>query len=280
MFEGRDELTVIQEDIQRALASPDGKWAMLIDLRRCTACKSCTAGCVAEQKSPPGVVYRPVYEEESGSFPDVKRRFTPRPCQQCDNPPCVDACPNKGEGKATWKSTKGKSAGIVMINYGQCVGCGRCVIACPYKARTLDAGSLHTEGTPRVEEYEKSPTWEYGRKWPREKFHTPCGNARKCHFCYHRLKNGMVPMCVSTCICRANYFGDPEDTKSLIHKMIKENKVTVLAEVSSKGQAKLKDADLKDRSPSDIAGKIGYPGTTPSFAGESKTKPRVYYILP
>jgi molybdopterin-containing oxidoreductase family iron-sulfur binding subunit len=90
----------------------------------------------------------------------------------------------------------------------------------------------------------------------------------------------MVPMCVSTCICRANYFGDPEDTKSLIHKMIKENKVTVLAEVSSKGQAKLKDADLKDRSPSDIAGKIGYPGTTPSFAGESKTKPRVYYILP
>ena len=280
MFEGRDELTVIQEDIQRALASPDGKWAMLIDLRRCTACKSCTAGCVAEQKSPPGVVYRPVYEEESGSFPDVKRRFTPRPCQQCDNPPCVDACPNKGEGKATWKSTKGKSAGIVMINYRQCIGCGRCVIACPYKARTLDAGSLHTEGTPRVEEYEKSPTWEYGRKWPREKFHTPCGNARKCHFCYHRLKNGMVPMCVSTCICRANYFGDPEDTKSLIHKMIKENKVTVLAEVSSKGQAKLKDADLKDRSPSDIAGKIGYPGTTPSFARDSKTKPRVYYILP
>jgi molybdopterin-containing oxidoreductase family iron-sulfur binding subunit len=192
----------------------------------------------------------------------------------------VDACPNKGEGKATWKSTKGKSAGIVMINYGQCIGCGRCVIACPYKARTLDAGRLHTEGTPKEEEYEKSPTWEYGRKWPREKFHIPCGNARKCHFCYHRLKNGMVPMCVSTCICRANYFGDPEDTKSLIHKMIKENKVTVLAEVSSKGQAKLKNADLKDRSPSDIAGKIGYPGTTPSFARESKTKPRVYYILP
>src|SRR4030065_682322 len=98
---------------------PDGKGRMLIDLRRCTACKSGTAGCVAEQKSPPGVVYRPVFEEESGSFPDVKRRFTPRPCQQCDNPPPADACPNKGEGKATWKSTKGRSAGIVMINYGQ-----------------------------------------------------------------------------------------------------------------------------------------------------------------
>src|SRR4030065_1601875 len=99
MFEGRDELTVIQEDIRRALAAADKKWAMLIDLRRCTACKSCTAGCVAEQKSPPGVVYRPVYEEESGSFPDVKRRVTPRPCQQGDNPPPPDPWPNKGEGE-------------------------------------------------------------------------------------------------------------------------------------------------------------------------------------
>ncbi|MDW8003037.1 MAG: 4Fe-4S binding protein, partial [Deltaproteobacteria bacterium] len=24
-----------------------------------------------------------------------------------------------------------------MINYSQCIGCGRCVVACPYKARTL-----------------------------------------------------------------------------------------------------------------------------------------------
>src|SRR4030065_177457 len=99
MFEGRDELTVIQEDIQRALAAADSKWAMLIDLRRCTACKSCTAGCVAEQKSPPGVVYRPVFEEESGSFPDVKRRVTPRPCKQRDNPPSGDTCTNKGDGQ-------------------------------------------------------------------------------------------------------------------------------------------------------------------------------------
>ena len=107
MYEGRDELAIIQEDIKRALAKPERKWAMLIDLRRCVLCHACTAGCVAEQKSPPGIIYRPVYEEEMGIYPDVKRRYTPRPCQQCDNPPCVQACPNKGEGKATWKSTKG-----------------------------------------------------------------------------------------------------------------------------------------------------------------------------
>jgi tetrathionate reductase subunit B len=276
MYEGRDELTVIQEDIRRALARPDAKWAMLIDLRRCTACKSCTAGCVAEQKSPPGVLYRPVYEEEAGAFPDVKRRFIPRPCQQCDKPPCVDACPNKGENKATWK---GKN-GIVMINYEQCIGCGRCVIACPYKARMLDSGAFHTEGTPKIEEYDTAPTWEYGRKWPREKSHLPIGAARKCHFCLHRLKNGMVPMCVSTCICRANFFGDPGDKESLIHKMIKANKVTFLKEVKGVGEVKLKPADLKGLKPAEIAAKTGYPGARPVFADTAPTKPRVYYILP
>ena len=276
MYDGKDELAIIQEDIKRAMGKPETKWAMLIDLRRCTACKACVAGCVAEQKSPPGVIYRPVYEEEMGTFPNVKRRFTPRPCQQCDNPPCVEACPNKGENKATWKAKNG----IVMINYTQCIGCGKCVIACPYKARTLDAGAFHTEGTPRLEEYDMAPTWEYSKKWPRQKNESPNGNARKCHFCLHRLKNGMVPMCVSTCICRANFFGDPADRESLIYKMIKGNKIKVLKEVKAPGEAKLKPADLKGMSAMDIAKKIGYPGTIPVFADTASTKPRLYYILP
>ncbi|MDO9211878.1 MAG: 4Fe-4S dicluster domain-containing protein, partial [Deltaproteobacteria bacterium] len=44
-----------------------------------------------------------------------------------------------------------------------CIGCGRCVVACPYKARNMDSGTFYTEGTPRVEEYEKAPTWEYNK---------------------------------------------------------------------------------------------------------------------
>jgi len=280
MYQGKDELTVIQEDIRRALGKPQTQWAMLIDLRRCTACKACMAGCVAEQKSPSGVLYRMVYEEETGTFPNVRRMFTPRPCLQCDNPPCVAACPNKGEGKATWKSTKGDSAGIVMINYEQCIGCGRCVAACPYKARALDGGKFYTEGTPKIEAYETSPTWEYGRKWPREKGQLPIGVARKCHFCIHRLKNGMVPMCVSTCICRANYFGDPADTESLIHKVMQGNKTKVLAAVLPKTDMTVKPGMFKGLSAEDISKKVGYPGTNPVFADASDTKPRVYYILP
>lgn len=282
MIDGKDELVIIQEDIKRALTNPKAKWAMLIDLRRCTSCKSCVAGCVAEQKSPPGIIYRPVYEEETGVFPAVKRRFTPRPCQQCDNPPCVAACPNKGEGKATWKSTKGPGAGIVMINYEQCIRCGRCVIACPYKARALDRGEMFTEGTPVKQEYEAGPTWEHGKKQVREKSEEFAGIARKCHFCLHRIKNGMVPMCVSTCICRANYFGDPHDTKSLIHRVLRENKgkIKVLAKVKGAGEVPVKRTELKTMKPEELAKKIGYPGAVPVFADKSDTKPRVFYILP
>lgn len=280
MYEGKDELSVVQEDIRRALNRPNPRWAMLIDLRRCTSCKACTAACVAEQKSPPGIIYRPVYDEESGTFPAVKRRFTPRLCNQCDNPPCVAACPNKGEGKATWKSTKGVSAGIVMINYEQCIGCGRCVLACPYKARNLDRGAFYTEGTPKVEEYEKAPSWEYGRKWPRVKNEIPVGVARKCHFCLHRIKQGMLPACNSTCPCRANIFGDLDDKEGLLYKTIHAHKVRVLTSVKGRGEQKLTFADLRGKTAVEIAQKVGYPGSKPLFADAAATKPRVFYILP
>ncbi len=279
MYQGKDELAIIQEDIKRALKKKNPHWGMLIDLRRCTSCKACTASCVAEQKTPPGIMYRPIYEEEFGVFPKVKRRFTPRLCNQCDNPPCVAACPNKGEGKATWKSTKGITAGIVMINYEQCIGCGKCVLACPYKARNLDSGAFYTEKTPKIEEYEKAPSWEYGKKWPREKNQLPVGVARKCHFCLHRIREGMLPACVSTCPCRANYFGDLDDQESLLYKVMKAHMVKVLKAVRSGGEEKLATASLTGKSAEEIAGMVGYPGKAPVFADTAAAKPRVFYIL-
>ncbi|HDK46297.1 MAG TPA: (4Fe-4S)-binding protein, partial [Actinobacteria bacterium] len=48
----------------------------------------------------------------------------------------------------------------------------------------------------------------------------PEGNARKCTFCLHRLEQGLLPACVTTCIGAANYFGDINDPNSLVAKMV------------------------------------------------------------
>ena len=60
-------------------------------------------------------------------------------------------------------------------------------------------------------------------------------------------------MCVSTCIARANYFGDPEDKESLIYKVMKANKISVLKSVKSNGEGKLAFAQLKDLTSMEVA---------------------------
>ena len=69
------------------------KLGLVIDLDTCVGCHACTVGCVSENKLPPGMHYRPVHEYEQGKYPKVSRTCLPRPCMQCDNPPCVTACP-------------------------------------------------------------------------------------------------------------------------------------------------------------------------------------------
>jgi molybdopterin-containing oxidoreductase family iron-sulfur binding subunit len=203
----------MQEDIRRAMKKPihERRWAMAIDLRKCIGCSACTIACVAENKLPPGVVYRPVIEEEIGEYPHVTRRFIPRPCMHCENPPCVPVCPVK--------ATYTRPDGIVEINYNACIGCRYCITACPYGARTADFGEFYTDKTPRLQTYESQPSHEYGRNWRRDGKRSPAGNARKCHFCIHRLEAGMLPACVTTCVGYATFFGDLNDPESLIHEM-------------------------------------------------------------
>ncbi|MBI4522233.1 MAG: 4Fe-4S dicluster domain-containing protein [Deltaproteobacteria bacterium] len=226
--EGESPALRMQRELHRALKKPieQRKWVMVIDLGKCIGCSACTIACVAENKLPPGVVYRPVIDEEIGTYPNVSRRFTPRPCMQCDNPPCVSICPVK----ATYK----RPDGIVEINYNQCIGCRYCLHACPYSARTYDFGEFYTEGTPKLEAYEKLPSYEYGREWPREEAKSPVGNARKCHFCSHRLEVGMLPACVTTCIGAATYFGDANDPESLVSQLVsKPNSIRLKEELGT-----------------------------------------------
>ncbi len=200
-------------DLHRALKKPvrERHWVMVVDQRKCIGCNSCTVACRAENVVPPGVVYIIVMEEEVGTYPNVRRRFTTRPCMQCQNPPCTKVCPVH----ATWK----RADGVTIVDYKQCIGCRYCMAACPYGARTFDFGDFYTKDTPEFQPYESTHSYEIGNKWARKGQRSPIHNVRKCHFCLHRVHKGMLPACVATCLGRALYFGDLNDPKSLVSRM-------------------------------------------------------------
>ena len=229
-----DPLIRMQAELARAAAKPVDQrhWVMVLDLRKCVGCSACTVACVAENKLPPGVVYRPVLQEEVGTYPRVGKRFIPRPCMQCDDPPCVPVCPVGATSKA--------ASGVVAVNYDKCIGCRACLTACPYAARSFDTGRSYLDGTPGTAAgavgartaavYERSPAFEYGTARRRKGGASPVGNARKCHFCEHRLAAGMLPACAATCIGRATYFGDANDPDSLVAKLMTAPSVIRLKE--------------------------------------------------
>lgn len=231
---GADIIIRMQDDLRKALQKQpaERRWVMVIDTRKCVGCHACTIACVAENKLPPGVVYRPVIEEEIGTYPNVVRRFTPKPCMQCDQPPCVPVCPVN----ATYKNEEG----VVVIDYDQCIGCRYCITACPYASRTFDLGQTYTQDLPTAEglivglaaadDYERAPSFEYGEAHARAGEESPIGNVRKCHFCVHRVKQGMLPECVTTCIGRATLFGDANDPNSVVTGMLAANNVVRLKE--------------------------------------------------
>lgn len=232
-----DVLIRMQRDLERALAKPieQRRWGMVVDTRKCVGCSACTVGCAIENRLPPGVVYRPVIDSEIGTYPNVTRRFLPRPCMQCENPPCVAVCPVG----ATIK----RPDGIVAIDYDACIGCRYCIPACPYQARTFDFGANWTDNAAAGPiaalaldggaANETLPSFEYGEQRTRSDGvipTSPVGNARKCTFCAHRLDKGMLPMCVSTCIGRATFFGDLNDSNALVSELAASSSVTRLKE--------------------------------------------------
>ena len=232
---GEDVLIRMQRELVRAMNKPIEKrrWGMVIDTRKCVGCHSCNVGCIMENKLPPGVVYRPVIDQEVGSYPNVGRRFLPRPCMQCDNPPCVPVCPVK----ATWK----RPDGVVVIDYNVCIGCRYCITACPYQARTFDfgenwdskaaAGDDGGLALKTCRKYAREPSFEYGAVWHRREGvipKSPVGNARKCTFCAHRLEHCQLPMCVTTCIGRSTFFGDLNDPTTLVSQLVAQNNAVSL----------------------------------------------------
>ncbi len=198
------------------------RWVFLVDTYKCVGCGMCVRACKLENEIPYDVnvtrtwVERYVITKDGSMYADTPRGardgfinskielakdkykeikeedidkafFVPKLCNQCENPPCVQVCPVG----ATYQAPDG----VVLVDRKWCIGCGYCIMACPYGVRF---------------------------------FHPVYKVAEKCNFCYHRLDKGLKPACVEMCPFDARRIGNIKDPDDPVTKVIKNERVSVL----------------------------------------------------
>lgn len=214
---------------------PEWRWAMVIDLKKCTGCGACVLACKAENNVPViskeeslkgremfWIRLMPVYE---GTFPNVKMRYIPIPCMHCEEPPCIRVCPVG----ATYFS---KETGIVGQIFGRCIGCRYCTVACPYTVRVFNWKNPEFQG-----DFKRSLNPDVSLR--------PRGVVEKCTFCSHRLQSAKdrarkegreikegdyVPACVESCPAGAMFFGDLNDPSSTVSRLARDPRAFRLME--------------------------------------------------
>jgi molybdopterin-containing oxidoreductase family iron-sulfur binding subunit len=182
------------------------KWGMVFDLRRCIGCNACTVACKQENSLPNGVFFTKTLSEEIGEFPKTTRMYIPTLCNHCEDAPCERVCPTG--------ATYTRADGIVLVDKDKCIGCGSCIVACPYDQRTRLEPEMLTEGL--FGNGQLTPFEQQGyERWT-------AGTAVKCTFCNERVDAGLDPACVATCPTEARIFGDLEDPESKVRRLIHE----------------------------------------------------------
>lgn len=191
-------------EAKEAVEQAKVRWAFLVDTTKCVGCGFCVKACKKENEVPydapvtrtwveryvitkdgedhidspmgarDGFTSPKIRDEEIDPKEIAKAFFVPKLCNQCQNPACVQVCPVG----ATFQTKDG----VVLIDRTWCIGCGYCIMACPYGVRF---------------------------------FHPVHKVAEKCTFCYHRITNGMKTACVDACpfgarqICDLKNHDDP-----------------------------------------------------------------------
>ncbi|WP_141262728.1 4Fe-4S dicluster domain-containing protein [Moorella sp. E308F] len=206
---------------------------MVIDLDRCIGCRTCAVVCKGHNSQPPGMWWNRVFTPGSPEHQlpvakngEVEMYFLPVSCQMCENAPCEKVCPVG----ATYTDDRGR----VLVDYERCIGCRYCMAACPYGVRQFN-----------WEDQQKAkakagymPGYDYGYPFEHRDRNSrlvympdrPKGIVEKCTFCVQYTDKGELPVCVQACPAGARFFGDLDDPKSEVSRLVRERQALRLKE--------------------------------------------------
>ncbi|HZS58373.1 MAG TPA: molybdopterin-dependent oxidoreductase [Gemmatimonadaceae bacterium] len=230
------------------------RWAMTVDLARCTGCSACVTACYTENNIPTvgawwqgpqlwsdtvgfGVNvtrgremawlrierYYEGAEHEDGQFdPEFEARFVPMMCQHCGNAPCEPVCPVY----ATYHAPDGLNVQV----YNRCVGTRYCSNNCPYKVRYFNWFGYGETNRPQYA-FPEPLNWQLNPDVTvRGK-----GVMEKCSFCIQRIRSAenrarvegrnlkpdeFTTACAQGCPSRAITWGDAADPAWSVSKHI------------------------------------------------------------
>jgi anaerobic selenocysteine-containing dehydrogenase/Fe-S-cluster-containing dehydrogenase component len=212
------------------------RWAMAIDLSRCTGCSACVTACYAENNIPtvgPELVRRgremswmriERYFEGDDDHPEA--RVLPMLCQQCGSAPCEPVCPVF----AAYHTPDGLNAQV----YNRCVGTRYCSNNCPYKVRYFNWFDHQNPRDPTYA-FPEPLTWQLNPDVTvRSK-----GVMEKCTFCVQRIRGKqnqaalegraladgeVLTACQQTCPSDAIVFGDLNDPASRVAQLARDGR--------------------------------------------------------
>jgi len=226
---------------------PGVKWAMAIDLNKCTGCSQCVASCNVENNIPV-VGKEQVLKGREMHWMRIDRYYAgpndepnvsvqPMLCAHCDNAPCENVCPVV--------ATNHSPDGLNQMVYNRCVGTRYCSNNCPTKVRRYNFFNFRANFADGYYEQDSLQLLHNPEVTVRSR-----GVMEKCTFCIQRIsearqnaiKEGreikgedVQTACQVSCPTSAITFGDMNNKESEITKK-REHKLNyyVFAELNIK----------------------------------------------